>query len=63
MTLGLWHEEPISKQQDREAFDCGEEALNGFLRRHARKAQELGGRQDIPGARSMPRITNQFSVL
>ena len=38
-----WHEEPIRKQHDREAFDCGEEALNEFLRRYARKSHELGG--------------------
>jgi len=38
-----WHEEPISKRHDREAFDCGEEALNEFLRRYARKSHERGG--------------------
>ena len=38
-----WHEEPISKKYDREAFDCGEQALNEFLRRHARKSHDLGG--------------------
>jgi GNAT superfamily N-acetyltransferase len=38
-----WHEEPINKRHDREAFDCGEEALNEFLRRYARKNHELGG--------------------
>jgi GNAT superfamily N-acetyltransferase len=38
-----WHEEPISKKHDREAFDCGDEALNEFLRRHARKSHERGG--------------------
>jgi GNAT superfamily N-acetyltransferase len=38
-----WHEEPISKKHDREVFDCGEPALNEFLRRHARKTHELGG--------------------
>ncbi|HXR09983.1 MAG TPA: hypothetical protein VN792_04355, partial [Candidatus Acidoferrales bacterium] len=38
-----WHEEPINKNHDREAFDCGEEALNEFLRRYARKSHELGG--------------------
>jgi GNAT superfamily N-acetyltransferase len=38
-----WHEEPISKKHDREAFDCGEEALNEFLSRYARKSHELGG--------------------
>lgn len=43
MTSAAWHEEPINKTHDREAFDCGEEALNDFLRRHARKAHDLGG--------------------
>jgi GNAT superfamily N-acetyltransferase len=38
-----WHEEPIRKKHDREAFDCGEEVLNEFLRRYARKSHELGG--------------------
>ena len=41
--MGTWHEEPISKKHDREAFDCGEEALNEFLRRHARRSHDLGG--------------------
>ena len=43
MILTQWHEEPISKTHNREAFDCGEEALNEFLHRHARKSHELGG--------------------
>jgi GNAT superfamily N-acetyltransferase len=38
-----WHEEPINKKHDREGFDCGEEALNEFLRRYARKSHERGG--------------------
>lgn len=38
-----WHEEPIHKKHDREAFDCGDEALNEFLRRYARKSHERGG--------------------
>lgn len=38
-----WHEEPVHKRHDRESFDCGEEALNEFLRRYARKSHELGG--------------------
>jgi GNAT superfamily N-acetyltransferase len=37
-----WHEEPVDKKHEREAFDCGEEALNQFLRRYARKNHELG---------------------
>ena len=38
-----WHEEPISKKHDREAFDCGDAPLNEFLRRYARKSHERGG--------------------
>ena len=38
-----WHEEPINKRHDRETLDCGEEAMNEFLRRFARKSHELGG--------------------
>ncbi|MGA7793285.1 MAG: hypothetical protein WCA19_09615 [Candidatus Acidiferrales bacterium] len=41
--MTAWHEEPINKKHDRESFDCGEEALNEFLRRYARKSHELGG--------------------
>ncbi len=43
MNLPVWHEEAINKKHDREAFDCGEEALNEFLRRYARKSHESGG--------------------
>lgn len=41
--LSIWHEEPIGKQHDRGAFDCGDEALNQFLNRHARQSHEKGG--------------------
>lgn len=43
MKLPAWHEEPIAKHHDRQAFDCGEETLNSFLRRHARQSHEAGG--------------------
>lgn len=43
MSLPPWHEEPIGEKHDRESFDCGESALNGFLRQHARKSHEAGG--------------------
>jgi len=43
MTPTAWHEEPIDKRHNRDAFDCGEEALNDFLRRYARKSHDLGG--------------------
>ncbi|MGA2376997.1 MAG: GNAT family N-acetyltransferase [Candidatus Sulfotelmatobacter sp.] len=41
--MTAWHEEPINKKHDRQAFDCGEEVLNEFLRRYARKRHEWGG--------------------
>jgi GNAT superfamily N-acetyltransferase len=43
MSRKAWHEEPISKRHNREAFDCGEAALNEFLQRYARKSHEMGG--------------------
>jgi GNAT superfamily N-acetyltransferase len=43
MSVTAWHEEPIRKTHDRQAFDCGVAALNEFLQRHARKSHELGG--------------------
>jgi hypothetical protein len=48
MTVTTWHQEPINKRHDRETFDCGEEALNEFLRRYARKSHEMGGAKTFP---------------
>ena len=42
MSLPAWHEEPIAKRHDRDGFDCGEPALNEFLRRHARQNHDRG---------------------
>lgn len=38
-----WRETPIAQAHDRNAFDCGEPALNEFLRRHARQSHASGG--------------------
>ena len=40
--MTTWHEKSISRNHNRESFDCGEEVLNEFLRRYARKNHELG---------------------
>ena len=37
-----WREEPIATRHDRKGFDCGEEALNGFLTQYARQAHDSG---------------------
>lgn len=42
MSLPEWREEPIAKKHNRASFDCGEPALNDFLRRHARQSHERG---------------------
>jgi hypothetical protein len=43
MTVPPWHEEPITRLHHRDAFDCGDAALNEFLRRYARQTHEHGG--------------------
>ena len=42
MSLPEWSEEPIAKRHARGSFECGEPALDEFLRRHARQSHELG---------------------
>jgi GNAT superfamily N-acetyltransferase len=42
MSLPERREEPISKKRDRSSFDCGEPALNDFLKRHARQSHDKG---------------------
>ena len=49
MTAVAWHEEPISKTHNRQAFDCGAAALNEFLQRYARKSHERGGAKTFVG--------------
>lgn len=43
MSLPTWHEEAIVRGYDRESFDCGDDALNDYLRHNARKSHERGG--------------------
>lgn len=40
MTLPAWKEEAIAKSHDRQSFDCGDPAMNDFLRRYARQSHE-----------------------
>ena len=42
VSLPDWCEEPIARKHDRASFDCGEPALNEFLRRHARQSHDKG---------------------
>jgi GNAT superfamily N-acetyltransferase len=40
VTLPAWKEEAIAKSHDRQSFDCGDPAMNEFLRRYARQSHE-----------------------
>jgi GNAT superfamily N-acetyltransferase len=42
MSLPKWREEAIARRYDRASFDCGDPALNEFLRRYARQSHERG---------------------
>ena len=41
--MPAWREEPVARRHDRKSFDCGEPALNEYLRRYARQNHEAGG--------------------
>jgi len=67
MKLGAWHEEPIDKNPDRESFDCGNPALNDFLRRYARKSHQAGGAKTFlaigtTGAHDRKNILGYYSL-
>jgi GNAT superfamily N-acetyltransferase len=52
-----WHEEPIAKRHNRDAFDCGDDVLNEFLRRYARKSHERGGAKTFLAIDDVDRTT------
>ena len=45
-----WQEEPIARHHDRRAFDCGDAALDEYLRRYARQNHESGGAKTFVAA-------------
>ena len=47
-----WQEEPIGRHHDRKAFDCGDGALDEYLRRYARQNHESGGAKTFVAASS-----------
>jgi hypothetical protein len=38
-----WHEEPIGPKHNLGTFDCGDDGVNEFLIRRARKSHQMGG--------------------
>lgn len=65
--------EALSKQHDREAFDCGEPALNQFLRQYARQNAERGlgktfvavmpGEKEVRGYYTMSSGSISFAIV
>ncbi|MFZ3180845.1 MAG: GNAT family N-acetyltransferase [Methylocystis silviterrae] len=43
MTDLVWAEAPLGRNHDRNAFDCGEDSLNTYLKRYAHQNHESGG--------------------
>ena len=48
-----WQEVPLDRQHDRQAFDCGEAALNTYLQRFARQNHDNGGAKCFIAAERM----------
>ena len=55
-----WVIEPLGRGHDRASFDCGEPALNDFLRTLARQQQEKQDTLDTAGAAAklVPALAN-----
>lgn len=55
--------EPLTVSHNREAFDCGEESLNDFLKRFARQNAEKGlGRTFVAVKSDEPRIYGYYTI-
>ena len=59
-----WREEPIARHHDRRAFDCGDVALDEYLRRYARQNHESGGAKTfVATSRSEPaRVLGFYTI-
>ena len=62
MSLPAWREEPIARIHDREGFDCGDAALNSYLRQHARKSHEQGAAKTFLAPRWHVRSVEQTII-
>jgi GNAT superfamily N-acetyltransferase len=59
-----WLEQPIGRQHDRNAFDCGSPPLNDYLRRFARQNHESGGAKTFVAVPSSERshVLGYYSI-
>jgi GNAT superfamily N-acetyltransferase len=55
--------EPLTTKHNRDAFDCGEESLNSFLKRYARQNAEKGfGRTFVAVKENEPTIYGYYTI-
>jgi GNAT superfamily N-acetyltransferase len=55
--------EPLTTKHNREAFDCGDESLNSFLKRYARQNAEKGfGRTFVAVKENEPTIYGYYTI-
>ncbi len=55
--------EPLTAHYNREAFDCGEESLNDFLKRFARQNNDKGlGRSFVAAKSGEPKIYGYYTI-
>jgi hypothetical protein len=52
MSPPRWNEEPISRDHNRAALDCGSPELNEYLQRYARQNHESGGAKTFVAAQA-----------
>lgn len=64
MSAPRWHEEAISRDHERAAFDCGSSKLNEYLRRYARQNHESGGAKTFVAVQAVTpaRILGYYSI-
>lgn len=63
MTAQSWVMSALAKAHDRASFDCGEPALNDFLRNYARQNQsENVGRTWVATFRGQPRVLGFYTL-
>jgi GNAT superfamily N-acetyltransferase len=62
MTLPAWQEAPVARRHNRSTFDCGDAALNEFLKQHARRSHDVGGAKTFVAVDADAEILGFYSV-
>jgi GNAT superfamily N-acetyltransferase len=61
--VSVFHIEPLTRGHDRTFFDCGEPALNDYIKRHARQNQDRGiGRTYVAAEADGVRVFGFYTI-